>query len=272
MRQNAFTMLRLALILLSLCSFACTNYGARMDRYANDAGLWRHVITGDGYRHVIYMKTAPAAESKRLLVFFEGDGRPWIHGGREPATDPTTRNPLALQLLARTNAAGIYVSRPCYQEMMDAACTNEAWTGGRYSAEVVASLIAAIESIMRDSGAHEIIFIGYSGGGTLAVLAAERMQHVAGVVTIGANLDIDAWTRHHGYLPLSTSLNPAASHYPHPWPELHLIGGRDTIVPSTTRIAYFERYPSAKQRVFDEFDHVCCWVEEWGKIAKEVTQ
>ena len=50
---------------------------------------------------------------------------------------------------------------------------------------------------------REVTFVGYSGGGVLAVLIAERLDNVAGVITVGANLDTDAWTEHHGYLPLT---------------------------------------------------------------------
>lgn len=231
------------------------------------------MVTGTGFQHVVYMNAAAGSrDAARMLVFLEGDGRPWGDDGRQPSPDPTTRNPVALQLLARATAPGIYVSRPCYQQIVDAKCSSDVWTGARYSREVVESLAAAIQSVANETGAREIVLIGYSGGGALAILVAERTQHVAAVLTLVANLDVDAWTQLHGYLPLSTSLNPAVSDVPHPWRELHLSGGQDAIVPAATTAAYFKKYPQAEQRIFAEYGHVCCWVEEWPRIETELLE
>ena len=71
----------------------------------------------------------------------------------------------------------------------------------------------------------------------LPVIRVPRGTVTPYVITVGANLDTDAWTQHHGYLPLTGSLNPAASTAKHPWPEAHLYGGRDTIVPASTTFA-----------------------------------
>ena len=202
-----------------------------------------------------------------LTVFLEGDGRPWVRGA-EISFDPATRRPIALDLLARTPPPVAYIVRPCYVSTRDAGCTPDLWTSARYSQAVVASVAAAIRDAMRRASASEARLVGYSGGGALAVLVAERLERVGGVTTIGANLDVDAWTKHHGYLPLERSLDPARSPRPHPWPELHLQGERDENVPPNTTDAYFERYPDAQRRVLAGFDHACCWVEAWPDIGQ----
>ena len=270
-------MIRVVSLVVSVAALgACTSNGQRIDRTASDAQLSRRVVTGTGYRHVIYLKDIDAAalgnSGGRMLVFLEGDGRPWIDDGRQrlPAVDPTTRNPIALQLLARTNAPGIYISRPCYQGLADRKCSSDTWTGGRYSREVVESLAAAVHTVAEETGAREIVLVGYSGGGALAVLVAERTEKVAAVVTLGANLDIEAWTQEHRYLPLSTSLNPAASDREHPWRELHLSGALDTVVPTATTAGYFEKYPAAKHWIMAQYDHVCCWVNDWPEVFARI--
>jgi pimeloyl-ACP methyl ester carboxylesterase len=91
------------------------------------------------------------------------------------------------------------------------------------------------------------------------------LDKVTAVVTIGANLDTDAWVAHHGYLPLSGSLNPARSKREHRWPELHLQGANDAIVPPATTDEYFRRYPTAQRRIVERYDHVCCWINEWQR-------
>ena len=255
----------IALVILVGCSSA----GQRIERRAQQAGLETIRIESGAFPGLIYMKTTEPAPARPLLVFIEGDGLPW-RNGREPSADPTTLHPIALELLTRSPAPAAYVTRPCYQGLGSDKCTPEHWTGGRYSIEIVASMAASVREAQRRSSANEVTLIGYSGGGVLAVLIAERLEHVVGVVTLAANLDTDAWTKHHGYLPLSQSLNPALSDRSHGWPELHLRGTADAVVPSQTTSAYFERYPEAKQRVIDGYDHVCCWVRDWESLLREV--
>jgi hypothetical protein len=102
------------------------------------------------------------------------------------------------------------------------------------------------------------------------VLAAERLDGVDAVITIAANLDTDAWTTHHRYLPLSGSLNPARSAREHPWREIHLQGGNDKVAPPSTTDAYFERYPAAERRLIADHDHVCCWIDAWPSLLREI--
>lgn len=256
--------------LLVLCG--CTSPGQRLDERARAAGLEIVHLPGGDFPSVIYLKRGPAASTAAgpLTVFLESDGIPW-RDGRKPSADPTTQQPVALELLTRSAGPAAYVTRPCYHGLRSDRCTVEHWTGGRYSREVVEAMAATVREAQRLSGADEVALVGYSGGGVLAVLIAERLDNVTSVVTVAANLDIDAWTEHHSYLPLSQSLNPASSDRPHPWPELHLQGANDAVVPAATTARYFARYPQAQRRIIAGFDHVCCWVREWPSIAEPST-
>ncbi|HEY8538037.1 MAG TPA: hypothetical protein VIL28_04160 [Steroidobacteraceae bacterium] len=258
----------LSILILTALFAGCTTAPARIDAIAARAGLTREIVEGTQFRHLVY--TQPAHnEHSRWTVYLEGDGRPWI-SGRVPADDPTSREPYALELMLRADGPALYVTRPCYHALRDAACATELWTSARYSEEVVASMAAAIERKLSALGASGARLVGYSGGGTLAVLIAERLQRVAEVVTIAANLDIERWAAHHGYLPLYESLNPARSQASHPWNELHLQGSKDEIVPPVTTNAYFERFPNARQLTFADYDHICCWVRDWSRILAEI--
>jgi pimeloyl-ACP methyl ester carboxylesterase len=139
----------------------------------------------------------------------------------------------------------------------------------RYSEEIVSSMTEAVSRAVEQAKARNVVLVGYSGGGVLAVLIAERLDNVAAVVTVGANLDVEAWSKYHGYLPLTGSLNPAASTAEHRWPETHLYGMRDQVVPAATTDAYFKRFPNAQRRL-EANDHVCCWVEQWPELWKQV--
>jgi len=260
-------LMRTAALLAALFAAACSSPTRRIDDEAQRAGLERSIVQGTSFEHIVFARARPTAAP--LTVFLEGDGLPWI-AGRMPASDPTSRNPLALHLAMRSTGPVAYVVRPCYHEMSGPACTPRSWTFDRYSNTTVESMAAAIATQARTMNASSVRLIGYSGGGVLAVLIAERLPNVAAVVTIGANLDVEAWAAQHGYLPLDGSLNPARSTHAHSWPELHLYGRHDAIVPDQTTRAYFERFPNAKRLEFDDYDHVCCWERDWNDVQLRI--
>lgn len=258
-----------ALVTSLLCVLlsSCASNAARIDALARSAELTRTTFDANGLRMLIYMRKG--ASSDRLVVFLEGDGIPWQRG-IVPSEDPTTGHPLALQLAMQTPGAIAYVSRPCYQRVLSERCTPALWTSARYSEDVVTAMAQAVLHAQRQSNARALVLVGYSGGGTLAVLIAERLPEVAAVITIGANLDLEAWADHHRYLPLEDSLDPASSEREHPWRELHLLGGNDTVVPSTTTDRYFARYPQAERWMLAEHGHVCCWLREWPELWRRI--
>jgi dienelactone hydrolase len=268
MRVAIVAMHRTVLLLLALFLAGCTSNATRIEELAAALGMTRSVVVAGGFRSPIFMRGAPGPQDATLAIFIEGDGVPW-EGGRQPSLDPATRDPIALKLLAQTPVSAAYVARPCYHDMSGERCTPQRWTMERYSDEIVSSMTDVVRTTALQAQARSVVLVGYSGGGVLAVLIAERLDNVSAVITVGANLDTDAWTRHHGYLPLSGSLNPASSAAEHRWPETHLYGARDKNVPPATVEAYFKRYPGAQQRIVDANDHVCCWVEQWPQLWKK---
>ncbi|WP_116807508.1 alpha/beta fold hydrolase [Steroidobacter cummioxidans] len=265
--------LRVALnaVLATMLLSGCSSAGQRLDQRARAAGLEIVHVSAGAFPSIVYLKRSTAADhaSEPLTVFLESDGIPWL--GRAPSDDPTPRRPVALEMLMQAPSPAAYVTRPCYNGLRSNKCNFELWTGARYSTEVVDSMVATVRDTQRRIGAERVALVGYSGGGALAVLIAERLENVASVVTVAANLDTDAWADHHEYLQLSQSLNPALSDRPHPWPELHLRGANDQVVPPATTARYFERYPQARQRTVEGFDHVCCWLRDWPTISAQPT-
>jgi pimeloyl-ACP methyl ester carboxylesterase len=258
-----------SILIIALCLLisACASNGARIESLARAAQMQRAVIESDGLQSIVF--TRAAAGGARLIVFLEGDGQPW-QDGIVPAQDPTTRDPIALKLLLRTPGMSAYVSRPCYQGERTARCSPELWTQHRYSPAIIETMRAAIAQTAAAAQAREIVLVGYSGGGVLAVLIGERLEGIKAVVTIAANLDIDAWTTHHGYLPLEQSVNPARSERLHAWTEIHLVGARDDVVPIATSTAYFDRFPDAQRWEFAQHGHRCCWLEDWDALWPKI--
>jgi dienelactone hydrolase len=134
-------------------------------------------------------------------------------------------------------------------------------------------MASAVQRVAERHRARRLVLIGYSGGGTLAMLLAERVANVRALITVAGNLDTDAWTRLHGYTPLTGSLNPArrAPLPPH-ISQLHLAGGRDRNVPAALIEPVVRQQPGAHLRVYDDADHGCCWTRRWPQILEAIAQ
>lgn len=223
------------------------------------------VVRGDPFDHVVFR--GPRTSTRRLHVYLDGDGTPWLGG--LPAGDPTPREHLVLTLMARDPGATIYVGRPCYHGMATAPrCAGELWTSHRYSEVVVASMAAALRRLLDAGGAEQVAWLGYSGGGVLAVLLAARIPETIAVVTVAANLDITAWAEARGALPLTGSLNPARQ--PPLGPDVyqrHYAGARDRIVPPAVVRAGAKGGPVV---VIPDFDHTCCWATLWERVLGDL--
>jgi len=209
---------------------------------------------------VHHVVVQPAANREELHVYIEGDGTPFIRG-TQVAGDPTPKKPVALKLMRRDPAFSVYIGRPCYWGLADSKeCEPSLWTNRRYSPEVVDSMRAEIRRVLDAHGATRLVLIGHSGGGTLAMLLAPYFEETTAVITVAANLDVDAWADLHGYTRLDGSLNPATQPpLPSHIRQIHLAGGRDRNVPPRL-------IPNAI--VYPRFTHTRGWEREWPKILE----
>jgi len=251
---------------LAAVACACATPAQHADALAADGGLSRIVVQGTRFHHVAYERLGGG---EPLFLFIDGDGTPWTDGGRRVAEDPTPRRPLGLELALSTRYGSVlYLGRPCYLGLAASAeCHPSDWTVDRYSREVVESLAAAINGFVLAHGFHEVILVGHSGGGTLAVLVAPHVGGLRAVITIAANLDVRAWTAYHGYLPLTGSLDPTDSPpLASSVAEIVLVGSVDKNVPPTLLKAYLEGHPTAEMWTFPGYDHRCCWEEAWETL------
>jgi pimeloyl-ACP methyl ester carboxylesterase len=259
-----------AICLLILLTFTlqisgCANPAQRLDARATELGYRRVVVRGDGFSHVAYIKNGRATPNSALHVYLEGDGTPWVHK-RVAAADPTPRTPLMLELMLLDPAPSLYLGRPCYHGLNKAkACTPDMWTDKRYSEAVVASMSAALDRLSGDYQA--LVLLGYSGGGTLAMLLAERQPKTETVITVAANLDTERWAALHKQQPLSGSLNPATRPpLPSRIRQMHFAGAQDDNVPPMLVRDAIAQQQEAIFKVFPKQDHSCCWRDVWKGI------
>lgn len=244
--------------------------GERAAAIAGEAGMTgRRVEAG---RFTLQLYDRIRAPGGPLAVYIEGDGRAWITPTQISA-DPTPSDPLALRLAAADPAANVvYIARPC--QYVDAAsapgCDNIYWSSARYGRAVIASISAAIDDAKARAGSGSLELIGYSGGGTVAALAAAERGDVRRLVTVAANLDLTAWTRLHRLTPLSRSLDPMDFREKlRLLPQTHLAGEDDDVVPPAIIRSYLAALGPgvpADLRVMVGFTHECCWAEAWPGI------
>lgn len=257
--------LLLGLAVLALAG--CAAPASRLRDRASALGFHEAVVPGAGFDHVVYWRLG-RAPSPDLHVYLDGDGIPW-HGGR-PASDPTPRNPLVLELMAIDPAPVAYVGRSCYHgQATGAGCDPRLWTEARYSEAVVSSMGAATRRLLERGGYRQVRWFGYSGGGTLAMLLAPRFAETASVITVAANLDIERWARWHGYATLAGSLNPAdGPGLPAGIHQRHYAGERDRVVPP--RVVAAGPIPPGSLVVVPGYDHRCCWKALWPRILRDL--
>lgn len=220
-----------ALFALAACGGVETRRG-QADRLAASAGLHKATVPTDPFLITVYARFGqPGAP---LTVYFEGDGLAWISRTR-PSPDPTPTDPLALRLAARDPAPNVvYIARPCQYTSHDAdpACRVAYWTKRRFAPEVIASMNQVVDVMRRRAASPSLRLVGYSGGGSVALLVAARRTDVVDIRTIAGNLDTDAFVAYHEVSRMDGSLNPVSvAARLSAIPQLHLVGGADAIVP-----------------------------------------
>jgi len=256
------------LVFAALLLSACASPSQRYASHAHTLGFKALALEGGGFLHIAYEAT-DSSPSQPLKVYIEHDGTPWT-GKRTVSDDPTPRTHLSLELMARDSGHRLLLGRPCYLEAKDdARCNPLIWTHQRYSPQVIDSMVAALRGYLESHGITSTALIGYSGGGTIAWLMAERMPEVKSVVTVAANLDVGYWTSIHGYSELVGSLDPARQP---PLPasvcQRHYVGKQDTNVPPSIVHAFATHHPTAKVLELADYDHLCCWLERWPTLRK----
>jgi hypothetical protein len=204
-------------------------------------------------------------------IYIEGDGNAWISRYRI-SSDPSPKCGTTMQLASLDPSPNVvYLARPCQYSPQDlkTVCDSKYWSLARYSDLVVNSINIAVTAIKTQCQAPAINLIGYSGGGALAVLVANRRNDVASIRTVAGNLDLVAMEQIHDTTPLSESLDPLAvakaiKHIP----QLHFVGSRDHIVP--IEIAYnFVHAAELDDKtvvIVKDATHNKNWSQHWSKL------
>lgn len=277
------------LIALACLLSACATATERIERRAARMDLTPLQLEGGGFSlRAFYAQGTPP--SAVLHVYLEGDGADWnkykvydptIQCTQESPSsctptrivyeipkDPTPRRPLMLALMAQDKNDRLYLGRPCYLGLAATPpCTADLWSLSRYSATVLNAMAEGLEQFLADHSYQKIVWLGHSGGGTLAMLLATRFPQSIAVVTLAGNLNVSGWAKHHGYTPLNRSLDPAQQP---PLPphivQHHYVGARDTVIPAELVAEVVAAQPGAHLDVLPEVGHQQGWHKHWPAI------
>ncbi|HED17461.1 MAG TPA: alpha/beta hydrolase [Gammaproteobacteria bacterium] len=245
---------------------ACSQPTRNFDQEAARLGYAKQLVKGKDFLHAVYSKGTPDP-GDRIYVYLPGDGSPWINRSHI-SEDPTPLNPLTLKLMHKGPQPAIYLGRPCYHGLAQSPeCDPRYWTSARYSITVVASMRAALHRLVGSYPDIKITLIGYSGGGTLAVLIAADFAEVDQLVTLAGNLDTDAWTEQHRYSPLVDSLNPALqAPLPASIRQRHFTGELDQNISVNIVQKFANNQHDAEVTIVPGFTHQCCWEQRWPQL------
>jgi len=222
------------LINLSFLFAGCTSVDRQSvaSQIAKQSGLTRENVQTSSFLIVTWSRITPPATS--LHVYIEGDGFAWQSRTR-PSDDPTPHNPVGLTLAATdTRANVLYLARPCQfvGPALPADCSVRWWTEDRFSAEVLEAMNEALDRFVARYPGVQLDLTGYSGGGNIAALLAERRKDVRSLRTVAGNLDVAYVNALHHVSAMPGALNAieraAELRY---IPQLHLSGDADKTVP-----------------------------------------
>lgn len=208
-----------------------------------------------------------------INIYIEGDGNAWV-GRNHLSANPSPRYGTTMRLATLDpNQNVVYLARPCQDSPNDlkTVCHSKYWSLARYSQEVVSALDSAISQIKIQYKAEHINLIGYSGGGTLAVLIAAQRQDISSIRTVAGNLDLHAMDKIHNTTPLSESLDPisVATQVSH-IPQLHFVGGKDNIVPEIVAKNFIKhaKLDSSAVIIITDTNHASHWHKYWQQLLQ----
>ncbi|UQZ89496.1 hypothetical protein C4J81_09895 [Deltaproteobacteria bacterium Smac51] len=210
-------------------------------------------------------------DSKELVVYLEGDGRGVVRG--RVTMDPTPAQVMGFEL-ARSDPAPavLYLARVGqFQSTQNGPSYMAYWSDKRLADESVDAAGRAIDEAKKKVGADKVHLIGYSGGGGMAVLLAERRDDVLSVTTVAGLLDTYWWVRQKRYRPLAGSLNPADNAASLAGlSQIHFYGEDDSIIPPEMSAHFQSLAPFSNfRRIGQNTNHWKAWPELWPALLRQ---
>ncbi len=244
--------------LLAVLLTGCTTQTVKLDAVPSSHSA--PVLNSTPHRLQALLPQAPVGEV--LRVYLEGDGHAWATPS-SPSLDPTPHSPLVVQLALQDTRPAAYVARPC-QFVSEPSCHPRLWTRERFAQPALASLLSALDQLKALTGAQQLELIGYSGGATMALLAAAQRDDVLAVQTLAGNLDPSAWTTLLRLSPLEGLTPLDYRQRLTQIPQRHLIGRQDRVLPPELAHGYATKLAGRCVQVIEvDATHQQGWPQAW---------
>lgn len=262
------------LINLSLLLAGCisANPQGAVQKIARESGLISEKFDTDPFPITSWHRITPPVVS--LRVYIEGDGFAWKNRFT-PSDNPTPRNPVGLMLAAADSHANVlYLARPCQfiGPPLPAHCRVNIWTQDRFSPAVIDAMNEALSQMVKRYPGVKLDLVGYSGGGNIAALLAERRNDVRSLRTVAGNLDVAYVNALHRVSPMPEA-ESAIDRAPtlRVLPQIHYSGEADTTVPPTVARRFQQAVGGncVQTEVVSGLGHGSDWAAVWPRLLAQ---
>ena len=256
-RENIFFSALLIHLSFLLSGCVSESQPGAENNIAARSGLIRDNLQTRTFTVASWSRISPPVNS--LRVYIEGDGFAW-KSRTKPSNNPTPHNPVGLKLAASdSNKNVLYLARPCQfsNTPLPAVCQSNWWTNDRFSPAIIEAMNDALDQVVQKYPGVTLELVGYSGGGNIAALMAERRSDVRTLRTVAGNLDVAFVNAQHKVSAMPNALNAIdlASRL-NRLPQTHFSGEEDKTVT-----------PAVAERFQQAFGGNCVRVERVAGMA-----
>ena len=191
-----------------------------------------------------------------------------------PPATPAPRGLLVFDLMSADPFSDkAYIARPC-QFIMPAGCHVKVWTDLRYSQQALDAINITLNKLKTHGDYQSIELIGFSGGATLALLAATQRQDIISVRTVAGNLMPHFVNKLHSVSSMPLALSPVDmnKHKLTSLPQLHFFGENDPVITPQVFREYqnqFQYTTCIKGKLIKDASHNKGWVSLWPQLLDE---
>lgn len=175
-----------------------------------------------------------SSSPNNIHIYLEGDGNSW-QSRYKLSDNPTPNNPVGFKLALQDKHQDIiYLARPCQYVNLKSqkSCKPKYWSSHRYSEAVIDSYQEILDQLKQQYTHAQFKLIGFSGGGTIAVLLGSKRKDISEIITIAAALNNAELSKIHQTTPLTGSLEPySIAKQIRTIKQVHFVGEKDNIVP-----------------------------------------
>ena len=242
----------------------------KAQRLYHPAQLSRTTIHTDHFPIAVFERIGE--KNAAATIYIEGEPRGSINS-HTTRFDPTPLDPVGLKMAVKDKSENlIYLGQPCAYFTVDVMtkCDRELMTTRRFSDDVIEGYSKVLQHYKDIYGVSGFHLVGYSGGGSIAALLANKHPEVLSLRTVAANLNTNIAERISNTESFRGSRNPSEDVFTlGVVPQHHFIGARDEFVRPAILAGYLSEIgPSrcVRTTLVPGVSHRNGWEEIWPSL------